>query len=351
MARRARSEEIVETDRIEGQPHPRETFRLVGQETALARVARAIRSGRPPQAWLITGPPGIGKATLAYRIARYLLRHGATDNGAEDLAVAENDSVALQVKAASHPGLLVLKRGLHPETGKLMTVLPVDEIRRLANFFGLTSGAGGWRVAIVDPADEMNDNAANALLKLLEEPPARAMLLLVSHAPGGLLPTIRSRCQRINLRPLTEDELSAELGMRLPELAASEREALAKLSGGSIGAALRLASSDGLAIAEQAARLIEQAGSPDFPALHSLAEKIGRRDDGLDAFGQFLVQALGERIVARANAGAPRLDRWVEARQRLDASFGRSGALHLDPRQTILSAARALSQTSRRGAL
>jgi DNA polymerase-3 subunit delta' len=351
MARRARTEEIVETDRIEGRAHPRETFRLVGQDAALSRAARAIRSGRPPQAWLITGPPGIGKATLAYRIARYLLRYGATDQGPADLAVAENDSVAIQVKAASHPGLLVLKRGLHPETGKLMTVLPVDEIRRLANFFGLTSGAGGWRVAIVDPADEMNDNAANALLKLLEEPPPRAMLLLISHAPGRLLPTIRSRCQRLNLRPLDQGELESELATLLPEQSTDELHALAKLAGGSIGAALRLAGSDGLMLAELATRLIDQADNPDFASTLSLAEKVARIDDGIDIFGSFLAQTLADRIVSRAGRGGMRLDRWVELREKLNGSFGRSSALHLEPRQTILSAANALTQTSRRGAL
>src|SRR6185503_20550679 len=180
-----------DSDRIEGFAHPREIHALMGQDQALARAARAVRSGRPPSAWLITGAPGIGKATLAYRIARYLLAHGATAAGAEDLSVPENHPAARQVAAGSHPGLLVLKRAVNPKTGKLMTVLSVDEIRKLADFFGMTSGAGGWRLAIVDTADDMNDNAANALLKMLEEPPAHAMLLLLSNAPGRLLPTIR----------------------------------------------------------------------------------------------------------------------------------------------------------------
>ena len=199
-----RSTEPAETDRIAGFAHPRQNTGLIGQDAALTRAARALRGGKPPQGWLISGPPGIGKATLAYRIARYLLAHGATGEGAADLSVPPNDPAAIQVAAGSHPGLLVLKRGENPDTGKLMTVLSVGEIRKLANFFGMTSGAGGWRVAIVDTADEMNDNAANALLKLLEEPPGRAMLLLLSNTPGRLLPTIRSRCQRLELRPLDE---------------------------------------------------------------------------------------------------------------------------------------------------
>src|ERR1700761_2123745 len=240
MANRSRPIEIIETDRPEGFAHPRESTRLVGQDDALARAARAIRGGRPPQAWLIAGPPGIGKATLAYRIARYLLAYGATADGPDDLSVPANNPAAIQVAAASHPGLLVLKRGINPDTGKLMTVLSVDEIRRLGGFFGMTSGAGGWRVAVVDTADDMNDNAANALLKLLEEPPSRAMLLLVANTPGRLLPTIRSRCQRLELRPLADATIDSELKALLPDMNAKDRAALVRLSGGSIGMALRL---------------------------------------------------------------------------------------------------------------
>src|SRR5215470_11621906 len=210
--RRSKDVEIPEPDRLEGFAHPRETVRLVGHEKALARASQAIRTGRPPQAWLITGAPGIGKATLAYRIARYLLAFGATDRGPADLSVPERDPASIQVAAASHPGLLVLKRSPNPDTGRLMNVISVNEIRRLGGFYGMTSGAGGWRVAIVDTADDMNDNAANAILKLLEEPPARAMLLLLANVPGRLLPTIRSRCQRLDLKPLDAGTVAGELG-------------------------------------------------------------------------------------------------------------------------------------------
>jgi DNA polymerase III subunit delta' len=348
MAKRARNEDVEETDRIEGFPHPRETFRLVGQNEAVIRAARAIRSGRPPQAWLIAGSTGIGKATLAYRMSRYLLRYGATDAGPEDLSLAPSDPVSLQVSAGAHPGLLALKRGLHPKTGKLMTETSVDVIRRLSGFFGMTSGAGGWRVAIVDTADEMSDQAANALLKALEEPPQRSMLMLLSNAPGKLLPTIRSRCQRLDLRPLDETVLATELMQHLPKMKDADRLALAKLAGGSLGAALTLADEDTFALARDAARAVDDAAVPNVLAFFALADRVGRGSDRLPMFGGFLVQALEERIRARVQAeGAAGLRRWMEALEQVRANFDRADALHLEPRQTIVSSIRAIQSASR----
>ena len=346
--RRAKDTDLPEPDRLEGYAHPRENLRLVGHDKVLARIAQAIRSRRPPQAWLITGPPGIGKATLAYRIARYLLAFGATNKGMPDLSVPERDAASIQVGAASHPGLLVLKRSPNPDTGRLMNVISVNEIRKLGGFFGMTSGAGGWRVAIVDTADDMNDNAANAILKLLEEPPARAMLMLLANTPGRLLPTIRSRCQRIDLKPIETEVVASELARLLPDTKPKEREALARLSGGSIGMALQLAGGDGIMLAEEADKLIDGATAPDIPALLALGDKIARMTDGIGDFGDFLKQALGDRIRARAHEGAPHLDRWLECLSKLIESFDQTTLLYLDPRQTVLSASRAVSKTARR---
>lgn len=348
---RGDKEEDTEFDRVPGLDHPRETFELIGQDEVLRIASTAIRGGRPPQGLLLCGLPGSGKATMAYRIARYLLKYGASDAGPADLGVPPDDPVSLKVLARSHPGLLVLTRGLNPESGKPMTVLSVNEIRKLANFFGLTSGAGGWRIAIIDPADEMNDQAANALLKALEEPPARSILLLVSHAPGRLLPTIRSRCQMLRLQPLPPTLLAQELAVRQPELSEEEREAVVQLSAGSLGLALMLAQGDGLVIAKESQRLIDSAADPDLIQLFALADRVGRVKNGLAILGEDLILNLSTRIAARARVGGPGLDCWVEAWEKLRHAFGRSATLHLEPRQTILSAAAVLKEAARSGSL
>jgi DNA polymerase-3 subunit delta' len=338
-----------EPDRVEGQDHPRETYELIGQDAALARAARAIRGGRPPQAWLIAGPPGIGKATLAYRIARYLLRHGATAEGPADLAVPANDPTSRQIESQAHPGLLVVKRR-RDDKGKLKTVINVDEIRRLGPFFGLTSGAGGWRVAIVDPADEMNDNAANALLKILEEPPPRGILILISHAPGRLLPTIRSRCQMLDLKPLDETLVAATLARLLPDAPSDERASLARLSEGSLGLALRLASEDGLKLARDAESLLDVRGAPDVPRILALAERVARVQDGLLHFGEFLAQGLSRRIRARAQGGEDDR-RAVALWEETNALYQRAVGVHMEPRQTVLSSALRVADARQRGAI
>ena len=193
--------------------HPRETAVLFGHREAELALLNAYRGGRIPHAWLIGGAQGIGKATLAYRMARFVLAHrdahAADVQRAETLWVDPSDPVARHVAAGAHGGLLTLERSLN-DKGVMRTVITVDETRETISFFGSTAAVGGWRVCIVDTVDELNPNAANALLKVLEEPPRQSLFLLVSHAPARVLPTIQSRCRKLALRPLaTADVINA----------------------------------------------------------------------------------------------------------------------------------------------
>jgi DNA polymerase-3 subunit delta' len=338
-----------EPDRIEGQPHPRETYEIAGQDDAVARASRAIRAGRPPQGWLLAGEPGIGKATLAYRITRYLLLHGATAGGPTNLFVGPEQIVSRQIEAQAHPGLLVLRRS-RDDKGRLRSVITINEIRKLGEFFGLRSASGGWRVALIDSADDMNPAAANALLKNLEEPPPRSVLILISHAPGRLLPTIRSRVQRLDLKPLNETVLDALLSRLAPELSSEERTALARFSEGSLGLALRLAGEEGAQLAQDAESLLSTDPAPDWIALTKMAERVARRSDSLEQYGEFLSQALARRILAMARERQSS-DRAVESWEQVNAMFGRAVAVNLEPRQTVLSAGALIAEAKRQGLL
>lgn len=198
-----------ETDREPNAPHPRETFSFFGHEQEERALSDALQSGRMHHAWLLAGAKGLGKATLAYRFARAAL--GAERIGPRPLDVDPQDTVARRVGALSHPDLFVLRRGLN-ERGKPRREITVDDARELGHFFSLAPSEGGMRVAIIDAVDDLNRNAANAILKTLEEPPARSVLLLVCHAPGAILPTIRSRCRRLALRPQPDAIVRAALG-------------------------------------------------------------------------------------------------------------------------------------------
>src|SRR5215813_14202351 len=261
-------------------PHPRETTVLFGHAEAERALLDNYRGGRVAHAWLIGGPAGIGKATLAYRMARFVLAHpdpaATAVRAAASLAVDAGNRVARRVAAQAHPDLLMLERTVG-DTGKLRTVITVDEVRRTVSFFGSTAGEGGWRVCVVDTADELQyPQASNALLKVLEEPPPRSLFLLVSHEPAQLLPTIRSRCRRLSLRPLSTDDVARAAALALgrdakdPEL----REAAA-LSEGSVGRALTLLEGPALALRKRVVDLLERLPTVDPQALHALGDALG----------------------------------------------------------------------------
>src|SRR3954467_12445650 len=244
-------------------PHPRATGELFGHAEAEQTLLEAYRGGRIPHAWLIGGEAGIGKATLAYRMARFVLTHpdpaAPAVQNAKSLAVPTDNPVARRVAGQAHGDLLTLERVINEKTGKLFTVTRVDNVRRTVPFFGSTAGEGGWRVAVVDPLEDLNREGENALLKVLEEPPPRALLLLVSHAPGRVLPTIRSRCRTLILRPLeTGDALRATTAAVGEDASADEIRAAAEAAEGSVGRALTLLEGDALELRRQMMAVLDR---------------------------------------------------------------------------------------------
>src|SRR3954454_12397546 len=291
--------------------HPRETGALFGHREAELALLNAYRSGRIPHAWLIGGPQGIGKATLAYRMGRVVLAHpdplASRGQGAEKLQLDPSHPVARHVAAGAHGGLLTLERTLN-DKGVMRTVITVDETRETISFFGSTAAVEGWRVCVVDAVDELNANAANALLKILEEPPQQSLFLLVSHAPARVLATIKSRCRRLSLRALSTDDVmhaAAEAtGMDAADPAL--REAAAG-SEGSVSRTLMLLGGDGLQLQSRTAALLASLPRIDPGELHALGDALGTSDRvALASFLDSIERWVAERLRAGdANAELP----------------------------------------------
>src|ERR1700754_3918349 len=333
--------------------HPRETAELFGHREAEAALLSAYRSGRIPHAWLIGGAQGIGKATLAYRMARFVLAnrhaHAPAVQRAQSLAVAPDDPVARQVTAGAHGGLLVLERGLN-DRGVMRTVITVDETRETISFFGSTAAVGGWRGCIVGNVDELNPNAPNALLKILEEPPQRSLFLLVSHSPARALPTILSRCRKLPLRPLSTADvvraaaIATDKDANDPALAEA-----AEASEGSVSRALTLLGGDALKLQQRTAALLATLPKVDPRELHALGDALGTSDRvALAAFIDGIDRWIGEKLRAGdANANLPRLARLAEVWEKIVRAARDTEAYNLERKPLVFSVFGMLADATR----
>jgi len=351
-------------------PAPREQASLLGHEAAEATLLQAFRQNRLPQGLLITGPHGVGKATLAYRFARFLLAQAAEQGRSAlfaptpptSLVIAPEQPVFRRVASSGHADLLTIERGIDPKRKRARSEIVVEDVRTVGAFLRLTPAEGGWRIVIIDTADEMNRNAANALLKILEEPPARALLILVSDNPGRLLPTIRSRCRRLPLRPLSSAAVGELVAHYRADLSARDREVLVALSEGSIGRALELAEEGGVALHRALLELLAALPDLDGVALHGFADKVARwgNDDGYRVFTELMPATLARAIAAAAAGGRAAsevplakvlarrgLDRWVEVWDKITHLFAQADAINLDRKQVVLNAFFALEEAAR----
>lgn len=321
---------------------------LTGHDAAAAGFAEAWASGRLHHAWLIGGPPGIGKATFARRAARWVLAGGpATER---PLGLPPGHPVARKVDAVSHPDLRLVARAENPKTGRPYSEIRVDDIRAMTDFLRLTGAESPWRVAIVDSADELSTEAANALLKILEEPPPKALILLVAHAPARLLPTIRSRCRRLPLSPLARAEVAVLLRRLAPELPEAEVEAAASLAGGSVGRALQLAEGGAAELSAAIGRVFQALPALDLASAHALADRLSR-PGGEEGFSLFM-SLLRDRLAALAKAqatgrgdGVARLrplEEWGALWEKVGRMARLADALNLDRKQAVLSVLQAL---------
>lgn len=324
-------------DTLEGVPEPAETPVLVGHEEAAGMLVNAYRSGKLPHALMFVGPVGIGKATLAFHLAHHLLKYPRHQEAPAQLAVPDPASPLFrQIAQGAHPSVLHLTRPLNERTKAYKSVVTVDEIRKVSSFLSLTSHDGGYRVVIVDPADDMNANAANALLKNLEEPPVRTLFILIVHAPGSLLPTIRSRCQVVRLSPLEPLQLTSVLEAVGQSSAGGE---VAERAGGSVRNALMLAQYGGLEIAQALDDLVH---SPRYEvgSAHRLADVVAGRDGAVpfDIFNRHALDLLsGEARQAALGGNLARAKSLTDAWQDARNAIIEMETYNLDKKQHALS--------------
>ena len=303
---------------------------IVGQDRAVGQFLDAWATRRLHHAWLIAGPRGVGKASFARAAAKRVLADAAVPaSSGPGLEVGDDHPIAHLLAAGSHPDFRLLER-LERPTGGLARNISVDQVRSLSDMLSVTPSMSAWRAIVIDAADDLEASAANALLKMLEEPPANTIFFLVAHAPGKLLPTIRSRCRRLEFGPLDNDVMASLLSVLLPGVDTSE---LVRLAGGSPGRALQGATLD-LAPLEAEARTIMAEGDPDNGRRSKLAASLSGKA-AAERYAAFLV--LIPALIAREarTAEEPRRSRALDAYARARETVALAPRLSLDPGATM----------------
>jgi DNA polymerase III subunit delta' len=332
-------------------PHPRGTTVLFGHSAAEGTLLAAYRSGRMPHGILIAGSKGIGKSTLAYRFARFVLSHpdpAARDvQDATSLQVDPTNPVARRIAAQAQPDLLVIERTLN-ERGTLRNQIAVDDVRRTVPFFGSTAGEGGWRIVIIDAVDDLNRSGANALLKALEEPPRRGLLLLVAHSTARVLPTLRSRCRIISLRPLAQADVAAALTAVAGSQGDDEEvAAAAAAAGGSVNRALGLLEEDALTLHQQALDVLARLPAVEPSELHALGDALAGTDpQPLAAFLDTVNNWLSQRLDG-GRGDLARLNRLAEASERINAAARDAEMYNLERKPLVFNVFGLLAEATR----
>jgi len=335
-------------------PPPRAMSKLFGHAATEAALLAAYSGGRVPHSFMLIGEKGIGKATLAYRMARFVLANpdpaAPKVRAATSLAVDPDHPVARRVAAQAHSDLLILERAPN-DKGVLRQQIAVVDVRRTVSFFGSTAGEGGWRVAIVDAVDELNRFGANALLKVLEEPPERALLLLVCHSASRVLPTLRSRCRLTPMRTLSDGEVAAALAAATGRPSNDPHvEAAAAAADGSVSRALAFLDEGTLALRQRALDELGRLPALNANALHALGDVLAGTDvQSLAAFVDTVNVWLSRRLDARQEEAGrlPRLERLAEAWERINRAARDVETYNLERKPLVFSVFGLLAEATR----
>lgn len=346
---RGNAEAPDESDRFEGAPHPREVYELFGQQAAEETLLNAFREERLAQSWIIGGREGIGKATLAWRFARFLAAYPdpklAEVQNATSLAIDPEHPAARRIAALSHGDLSVLRREWNSDTKRHYTEIRIDDARIIISRFQLAAAANGWRIAIIDCAEDMSRSTANALLKLIEEPPPRSLFMFIAHRPQQILATIRSRSRMLMLPPLNQDDVASaisNLGEPWQAMGSEEIGSAAARSGGSVRDGLRLLGNDGLKLMAQIDQLLERLPEIDWRKVQQLAESLNKRDaiadfEAAQATIYDWLDARVRKLSSQAGTGGSQLAPYAEVWEKFARSARETDTYNLDRRALILS--------------